>query len=166
MISNITLIGFMGSGKTTVGKLLASILAYNFIDTDDLIESKEGISISEIFKTRGEEHFRQLESSTLNHVITLKNSVISTGGGIVTIDRNMEILKDANVIYLEATARQIYNNIKHDRSRPLLEGDDMYSKINEILDTRRSLYEGAADHIIQVDGKTPEEIASLILRRM
>lgn len=166
MINNITLIGFMGSGKTTVGKLLASILAYNFIDTDDLIENKEAISISEIFKTRGEEHFRELESSTLSHVINLKDTVISTGGGIVTIDRNMEILKDANVIYLEATPRQIYNNIKHDRSRPLLEGDDMYSKINEILDTRRSLYEDAADYIIEVDGKTPEEIASLILRRI
>ncbi len=154
----------MGSGKTTVGKVLARELEHQFIDTDDLVESNEEMKISRIFETKGEQYFRKTETTALSQAMGIPQSVVSTGGGIVTIDDNKEILNKGIVIYLEASPGQIYNNVKHDTSRPLLIGDDVYGRICQMLKERETLYKEAAHYTIQVDGKTPKEICTLILR--
>lgn len=163
MIKNIVLIGFMGSGKTTIGKILAKTLGYDFIDTDELVVKNEGMSIPEIFENKGQEYFRQLETAALKEAMALEGVIVSTGGGIVTIKDNEAILAKGTVIYLEASPDQIYKNVKGDRSRPLLQGEDVYQKICTMLKEREVLYKSLAHHIVTVDGKTPQEICTLIL---
>lgn len=166
MTKNIILVGFMGSGKTTVGKALAKSLNYNFIDTDDLVELNEGTTISEIFEKKGERYFRELESDALSQSIGCTKTVISTGGGIVTIERNKQILSKEAVVYLKASPKQIYNNVKHDQSRPLLQGGNVFDKIRKMLKQRQIHYAQVAEYTVEVDGKTPQEIADLIVRRI
>lgn len=162
-MKNIVLIGFMGSGKTTVGKVLAVELGYHFVDTDDLIETNEGVDIPTIFKTQGETYFRQSETAALKRVMDWEKYVVSTGGGIVTIPSNQKILNQGIVVYLEASPQQIYDNVKHNTSRPLLKGENVYAKICRMLKDREMLYKEAAHYTIQVDGKTPQEICTLLL---
>ncbi len=163
MTNNIVLIGFMGSGKTTVGKVLARELAYRFVDTDDLVEASEGMTIPKIFETKGEETFRKSETAALSEAIGRHHGVISTGGGIVTIKANKAILRRGTVVYLEASPEQVYNNVKNDTSRPLLQGGDVYEKICKLLKEREVLYKDAAHYTVKVDNRTPQEIATLIL---
>lgn len=164
MIKNIVLIGFMGSGKTTVGKVLAEELGYNFVDTDNLVETSQGMDIPKIFETKGETSFRQSETVALSQAVAIAQCVISTGGGIVTVEANKDILNKGIVVYLEASPEQIYNNVKHDTSRPLLKGENMYQKICTMLNEREMLYKEVAHYTIKVDGKTPNEISTLLLR--
>ena len=161
---NIVLVGFMGCGKTTVGQLLALALGYNFIDTDHLVESNEKTKISNIFENKGEGYFRKVESIALGQAMAQKGHVIATGGGIVTISENHLVLKKGLVFYLKATPQQIFENIKDDRSRPLLRGRDVYRTISTMMKERESLYQQVANDSIQVDKKTPEEVCRLLLK--
>lgn len=163
---NIILVGFMGSGKTTVGKVLANTLGYNFIDTDHLVVKNEGADIPFIFETRGEGYFRKAESSALNQAIKQQDCVVATGGGIVTTPENKVILRQGFVVYLEASPQQIYQNVKDDQSRPLLKEKDVYGKICTMLKDRQGLYEQVAHFTLKVDEKTPEEICKLILNNI
>ncbi len=163
MKNNIVLVGFMGCGKTTVGKLLAPQLAYSFIDTDQLIENNEKTDIPAIFDSKGEAYFRQAETKALKQVMDKSKLVVATGGGIVTIPENKTILQQGTVIYLEASPGQIYQHVKDDESRPLLKGNDVYGKICEMLKQRQALYQQVAHHTIQVDHQTPQEICKLII---
>lgn len=161
---NIVLVGFMGCGKTTIGKVLALALGYDFVDTDQLVVNNEKADISFIFKNKGEEYFRKAESMALGQAMGQQGHVVATGGGIVTILENHPVLKEGLVIYLESTPQQIYDNIKDDRSRPLLQEKDVYTKIVSMLQERHRLYEQIADYSVQVDKKTPQEICKLILK--
>lgn len=148
---NIVLIGFMGCGKTTIGNRLAYKLKYSFIDSDKRIEEEAGISISQIFDTYGEDYFRSLETDIIKKISKVDKQVIATGGGIIKNEQNIiELKKKGIILYLNATAEHIYNNLKNDNSRPLLQVEDKQAEIASILKQRAPLYEKYADIIIDV----------------
>lgn len=152
---HIILIGFMGCGKTTVGIRLSYRLRRPMVDTDKLIEKEQKCSISEIFANKGESHFRELETKCLYTLLGQNGSeIISAGGGLPLKEVNRRLLKKLGlVIYLRATADTIYERVKHDTARPLLQGPDPKEKICTLMAERAEIYEQAADVIIDVDGK-------------
>ena len=163
-MSNVVLIGFMGSGKTTYGKKVAKILGYEFIDTDDYIERMEGMKISQIFEQKGETYFRNLEKELCLKLSKEDGKVIATGGGIVKNDENMENLKKNGVIiHLNAKPETIYARLKNDNTRPLLMGDNKEEKIRNILEERKELYAKHRDAVINVDEKSIYSIINDIL---
>jgi shikimate kinase len=157
---NIILIGMMGSGKTTIGRLLAKKLVLPLIDTDDEIEKEANMSINDIFKKQGEEAFRLLESLKIKEASEKPPAIISTGGGVILNDKNMKILKEKGIIFfLNRSVKAIEADIEL-KSRPLLQkGVDMVSKIYK---ERLPLYQKYADYEIK-GGKTPEIITAEIL---
>lgn len=158
----IILIGMMGSGKTTVGKLLAERLQYKLIDTDHIIEETQGLSITRIFDAHGESKFRELEENVIDKISKLTDVVISTGGGIILNPINTMRLKEmGTVIYLKASAEQLEANLSDTPdNRPLLKTHTLAV----LLKVRESLYTNAAHYCIDIDGKTIEEITSEILK--
>ncbi|MBF0240272.1 MAG: shikimate kinase [SAR324 cluster bacterium] len=161
---NIFLIGFMGAGKTTVGKQLARRLGYHFLDMDEFIESEQGCSISDIFKYMGEEYFRNQETQLLQRLSNVQSTVVSTGGGIVTRDENLRLMKSAGkVIYLQTPLTELSNRLKFDNKRPLLQAEDAEVRMKNLLETRQPLYE-QADYIIKTEGLSSYAVASLILK--
>ena len=162
---NISLIGMMGCGKTTIGKLLASYTGYTFVDIDELIVQNEGISIPQIFEQKGEDYFRSVESQLLEQLLNKDNQVISTGGGIVKLDNNLNLLKEkSKVFYLKACVDVLYERVKEDSNRPLLKTDNVKLKIESLLNERCSLYE-KAHFIIEAD-KMPEYVVSQIIEKL
>lgn len=164
-MDNIILIGFMGSGKTTVGIRLSYLLRIPMSDTDKLIEKREGRTISEIFASDGEAYFRQLETQCLERMKkTTNGQIISVGGGLPVQRRNHALLKQLGcVVYLRAKAETIYERLKNDTSRPLLQGDDPQGKIRRLMEERAAVYEEVADVIVDVDGKEFDEILDEIV---
>lgn len=168
MLKNIILIGYMGSGKTTIGKNLARITGYAFTDTDELIEEQEGRTISEIFNTDGEDAFREMETKLLERMIKEKRDqlVISTGGGMPLREKNRVLLaKLGTVVYLKLEPETIYNRIKGDTKRPLLQCENPLARIREMLAVRGPIYESATQNMIQADGMKQNEIAELIQKK-
>lgn len=164
--NNIILVGFMGSGKTTIGRKLAKkLIKYRFIDMDDEIEKKTGMKISFIFERFGEKEFRTIESNLCKELSNISSCVIATGGGVIKNQKNMELLKTNGgvIIYLKATPEHIYRNIKNDVSRPLLQCDDKLGKINKLLDERKTLYESQCDITVDVSGLNAKEAAEMII---
>lgn len=148
----------MGTGKTSVGMRVAKSLGWRFVDTDRLIVRRAGKPIPSIFAESGEEAFRELETEILRECTEGGGQVISTGGGIVTLEHNREIIKDAGyVIWLEASAETIYERVKNNRNRPLLRTEDPQTTIREMLKIRRDFYEAACDLRIRTDDLTMEE---------
>ena len=160
------LIGFMGTGKTSVGKLLSSKLNTKFIDMDNEIEKREQKTISNIFKEHGEDYFRQLESNLLKELLKEDNIVISTGGGIITKQENIELLKEEErVIFLDASVEKIQKNLsKEIDKRPLLkESKNTYETINKLLEKRLNKYNDISNIKISIDDKNINEVVSEIL---
>lgn len=158
--NHIVLIGFMGSGKTTVGHLVAEKLAWPFVDTDALVVEEAGLSIPDIFAAEGEAGFRERESAVLERLAGEPPSVIATGGGIVTQPRNAPLLRSLGfVVWLSASEADIYARVSRNRSRPLLQTPDPRRTIHDLLDQRRPLYESFAHLTIETHGLEPEEIA-------
>ena len=153
---NICLTGYMGSGKTTVGRIASERLGAAFADTDEMIVKQHGRSIPDIFREEGETYFRKLEEELLARLADgegLENTVLSTGGGIVLSALNRKNLKKiGKVIYLRAGAQCLYERVKNESGRPLLDTDDLMKRISEMLAVRAALYEEAADVIIDTDG--------------
>lgn len=148
-MDNIVLCGFMGSGKTVVGKELAKIMGCRFVDTDEMIEEEQGIAIKAIFASRGEDYFRDLEFEMCKKVADLKNCVVSTGGGALTFERNVEaIKKGSKVVFLDASFDVICNRIGNSTTRPLFQ-DRKKAKL--LYDERKSKYLAAADYVIDGD---------------
>ena len=166
--SNTVLIGFMGAGKTTVGKQLAKRLNRRFVDTDDLIEEREGMKISEIFEKYGEAHFRELETQLLEEISQeWSDVIISVGGGLPIEQRNHKYLKNiGKVVYLKTDADSIEKRLRHDQSRPLLQGHDAKKRINELMELRSPVYEKLADQIIETDHQSIDEIVDNVLQSM
>ena len=160
MMSNIILIGYMGCGKSTVGKRLSYVLRKPVLDTDRLIEKKEDMTISEIFALYGEEYFRNLETRCLEEVLLQKGEyVIAVGGGLPIRECNRELLKKiGTVLYLRANPDTIYEHLKEDTTRPLLSGENSKEKIKTMMKARTEFYEAAADVTIDVDDMNFEEI--------
>jgi shikimate kinase len=157
---NIIFIGFMGCGKTTVGRCVAEKLAWEFVDTDQLIATTSGLSITEIFSTHGEAHFRQLEKNALEHLQDSRHRVIATGGGIVTQPEIHPLLRRLGfIVWLNAAEDAIYERISRNKNRPLLQNADPRGTITALLTSRRALYADLAHLIIDTTGLDPEEIA-------
>lgn len=158
--TNIILIGFMGSGKTTVGKILAKNLGYAFVDSDDEIEKQEKQSISDLFKTQGEAYFRQIEHEMMQKLAKGQSQVIATGGGMIGKEENISCLKKTGtIIYLQASPECIYKNLEGDHSRPLLQVEDRKQVIKDLLAQRENAYSKAADIRISVDDYEASDIA-------
>lgn len=157
---NIVLIGFMGSGKTTVGKALAKRLNMVFIDTDEYLEKREGMTIAEIFERKGEVGFRMLETEVLKEMRdNITNTVVSTGGGMPIRQENARLLKEmGKVVYLTAANQVIYERIKDDTTRPLLKCDNPLDRITSLMRERRPLYEKACDIIVDTNSNDLEEV--------
>lgn len=157
---NVILIGFMGCGKTTVGLRLSYRLRRTVIDTDKEIEKEEQRTISDIFAADGEAYFRDRETACLQKLKeSVNNQIISVGGGLPLREENRELLRElGQVFYLRATGDTIYERVKEDTTRPLLQGGDPLKKIKKLLKERDPYYNAAADVVISVDGKSFDQI--------
>jgi len=163
---NIALTGMMGCGKSTVAKELKLILPnYQNIEMDVEIEKNEKISINEIFKKYGEPYFRTLETQLIKGLSNKQNLIISMGGGAFLNEENRNIfLEKAFCVYLKTSQNIIYQRVKNDKSRPLLNVDNLKEKIDNLISQREKYYKLA--HIeIETDNKTPQEIAKKILEK-
>ncbi|MCM1160677.1 MAG: shikimate kinase [Roseburia sp.] len=159
-MSNVILIGFMGCGKSTIGKRLSYVLRKPFLDTDKMIERKEDMTISELFDRKGEGYFRDMETACIKELMEDSGEyVIAVGGGLVLREENRRLLaKLGEVVYLRATADTIYERLKKDNTRPLLQGENPQEKIRTMMAQRSDIYEDAARFVVDVDGKEFEEI--------
>jgi len=163
---NVFLIGMMGSGKTTVGHLLASQLGYRFCDSDVVIEQVAGKTINEIFAESGEAAFRQIESQVLSELSSYTKLVIATGGGVVIKSINWSYLHHGLIVWLDAPVEVLIERLKEDTTRPLLKQADLVQTLHQILEQRRGLY-AEADLHIRIDARdTPEQIASQIVTQI
>lgn len=166
-MKNIILIGFMGTGKTEVGKILANYLKKEFLDIDYLIEEEAKMSINEIFSRFGEEYFRELESEKVKFASKLENFVIATGGGVVLREDNVKRLKSSGIlVWLTASPEEIYNRLKDTSNRPLLAMPDPYLQIKSLLEFRMPYYRHAADIIIPTDSTPPQVVAERIIKKI
>jgi shikimate kinase len=156
----------MGTGKTTVGQVLARQIGYRFFDTDVLIERVTRQTIPEIFANQGEAEFRDIESQILMEVCAYSKSVIATGGGIVLRPRNWSYLHHGLVIWLDVPKDVLIDRLAADRSRPLLQESDLEEKLGTLMEQRRSLYGEADLHISIENAQTPEAIVMQILERL
>ena len=164
MDMNIMLIGFMGTGKSTIAEKLKKILNIEQIEMDDLIAKEAGMSIPEIFEKYGETHFRDLETEMLRKFQDKKPVVVSCGGGAVLRDKNIEIMKrQGKIVLLTATPETVFERVHHCTNRPVLNGNMNVEYIKELMEKRRERYELAADIVVATDGKSAEEICKEIL---
>lgn len=159
-MKHVILIGFMGAGKTSVGKRLASHLKLSFTDTDDLIVQEQHMPVNQIFETYGEPYFRELETEMLKKLLQEeKRMVISVGGGLPMTAKNQPLFKElGQVVYLQASVDTLMERLKRDTSRPLLKGGDLRKKITGLMEAREATYEKVADIRIRTDKKSFSEI--------
>ena len=158
-IQNLALVGFMGVGKSTVGRHLANELEFEFVDTDEIIEERTGMPISEIFAKHGEAAFRDLERKLIEEMKEWHGKVIATGGGLVAQPGNLDALKEsALVVCLWAGPDTIHNRTKHQSHRPILQTEDPEAKIRELLAEREPFYK-QADLLISTELRPVREIA-------
>lgn len=163
---NIILCGFMGSGKTTVGRVLAEMTGRRFVDMDDYIIARENKSVSKIFEDSGEAYFRQLETESAKELSEKSGLVIASGGGTLTVQTNIDIFKTNGVIVLLDTRIEIIKErLKDDTARPLLQKPDRDAVIEELYQKRLPLYRTAADIIIPAD-KDPLSVAQEIMKKI
>jgi len=163
-MKNIVLLGFMGTGKTSAGKILSKKLGFKFIDVDDLIEKKIGKSIGDIFKEDGEKKFRIIEKKVIKDISKLKNVVIATGGGAVLLKENINNLKKNGIlISLMSSPESILKRVIKDKKRPLLNCPNKLKRIKELLNFRFPYYVNNVDYIIDTSNLNPNEIANKIL---
>ena len=163
---NIVLVGLMGSGKTTVGRRLAQELNQDFFDTDHELIEKTGVTIDHIFDIEGEKGFRERESKILENLCQMSNIILATGGGIVILPKNREILKNAGlVVYLFSSVDQLFRRTSKSKTRPLLENSsDRKKTITELLEDRDVYYREVASFVVDTTGKKLKEIINIILR--
>ena len=163
-MKTIVLTGMMGTGKTSIGNMLAQQILCEFIDLDEQIENSENLSVSEIFEKFGEKYFRDKEAKTIKEVFAPENMVISLGGGTFENPEIREfLLNNAEVVYLETSAQTIFDRIKNNSSRPLLKDRMNIETINQILTSRKENYKLATYSII-TDNKTIEDVVLEIIK--
>ena len=161
-LANIALIGFMGTGKTSVGRLVAELLRFDFLDTDELIQSNTGRTIADIFAQDGEPAFRALERQVVAQLARHEKTVIATGGGLPTNPENLALLRTyALVVCLCAPPEKIWERVRHQSHRPLLLDADPQKKIRDLLKLRDPFYR-QADVLINTDQRSAREVAQQI----
>ncbi|MBL6817943.1 MAG: shikimate kinase AroK [SAR86 cluster bacterium] len=162
---NIFIVGPMGSGKSTVGKIISNELFLNFFDTDEEIETRTGASIDWIFDLEGEEGFRKRESKILEEMVQQNSIVLSTGGGIILSESNRELLSSRGIVfYLAAPIEVQLERTSKDKDRPLLKNGDPGQILKELHIERESLYEEVSDYIVNTEGKTSQEVSTEIIK--
>ncbi|WP_289077246.1 shikimate kinase [uncultured Parasutterella sp.] len=156
----IFLVGMMGAGKSTVGKCLAERLGMDFVDLDEELERRCGVSIPFIFREEGEEGFRRRESALIEEFTRAKGLVVATGGGAVTQEKNRTLLKNAPIftVHLKVSAEQCYRRTKNS-DRPLLQCENPLEKITLLLESRNPLYGEVASLTVDTDGKASKRVA-------
>ncbi len=163
MRNNLVLAGFMGCGKSTVGRLLAEKLGYTFCDSDCVIEQREGAAISQIFADNGEDYFRKLEKTVIKELSSKDGLVIATGGGAVLNPENAENLRKTGVVFfLEITPETVLKRLENDISRPLLMRNDKAKAITTLMSERKPLYTAVAHFVVNAEN-TPENVAEQII---
>lgn len=156
----------MGVGKTTVGKQLAKQIGFDFLDTDQELEQRTGVTVAHIFELEGEHGFRTRETRLIDEIAARKGSVVATGGGAVLNEANRHAMKQSGlVVYLTASAEQLWERIKHSKSRPLLQTDDPYGALKRIVQERDLVYLRLADHVIKISA-TSEATAKRVAERL
>ena len=164
-IENIALIGFMGTGKSSVGQLVAAQLQFHFVDTDELIQSRAGRTIQEIFSQAGEQVFRELEAQVVHELGRAQKTVISTGGGLAANAENLASLKaHALVVCLWASPDLIWERVRGQTHRPLLHDPDPLGKIRQLLSAREPFYR-QADVLVNTDQRSVKEVAQHVLHQ-
>lgn len=165
-MKNIVLVGFMGTGKTAVAKVLAWKLGMKYVSTDDLIEEREKISIRDIFSAKGEAYFRKAEKRIAGEVSSMRNVVVDAGGGIVIDPENVRNLKKTGtLVCLWAEPEVIFERTKKTAMRPLLNVADSLAKISELLDSRKTFYE-RADYHVHTSGMPVDKVVVEIERML
>lgn len=161
---HIFLIGFMGTGKSTVSRKLRGLLKAREVDMDQAIVRECGMSIPEMFEQFGEGYFREKETQMLRTLSAQAPSVISCGGGTVLRPENVEIMKNSGkIVLLTATPETVFRRVRHGKERPILNGHMNVAYIAQLMEKRRAAYESACDVRVSTDGKAPEAIAEEIL---
>ncbi len=164
---NIFLVGMMGAGKTTVGRLLANFLEKKFYDSDREIQKRTGVSIPLIFEIEGEAGFRKRETEMLSELVKPGNIVLATGGGAVLSAENREMLKrSGTVIYLRATIDDLWRRTRHDKNRPLLQTQDPRTKLTELYAQRDPLYRETAHIIVESGKRSARHLAQLLAQQL
>jgi shikimate kinase len=147
---NLILVGMMGSGKTTVGRMLARQLGKVFVDSDEEIIKRTGVTVPHIFDVEGEAGFRQREAAAIRELTGRENLVLATGGGAVLDEKNREMLQQNGVVvYLKASVHDLWQRTRHDRNRPLLQTDNPHARLAELFQQRDPLYRQVSDIVVQ-----------------
>lgn len=153
----------MGTGKSTIARQLSKQLDMPFFEMDEMIVQKEGMEISDIFKEKGEDYFRNVETTLLKNLLQKERGILSCGGGIVLRDENIQAMKNhGTVILLTATPETIFKRVKHNQSRPVLNGKKNINDITKLMKERESRYQMAADITISTDDKSLSQICEEI----
>lgn len=164
-VQNLALIGFMGTGKSSVGRLVADALHFTFLDTDETIEAKTGKTITEIFAQQGEAAFREMERALVLELATRTHTVISTGGGLPTNPENLASLKShALVVCLWTSPETIFEHVRHQQHRPLLKDPDPMGKIRALLATREPFYR-QANVLVNTERRSLREVAQQVVHQ-
>lgn len=164
MLPNLVLIGFMGCGKSSVGRRLAQLTGHRFVDTDDLIVEQTGFSIPALFERSGEGAFREIEAQVLASMVGVCGVVLATGGGIVTQPKNIPVLHEIGIVgWLDSAPDLLFERVSRNTRRPLLQTDDPRATFDELLNARISLYESASEFRVDSSGLSHEEAAREIL---
>lgn len=157
----------MGAGKSTISSYLNKNFNMEVVEMDEVISTRENMTISDIFKTKGEEYFRQKESDLLKEISNKNNVVVSCGGGVATQRVNVdEMRKSGVIVLLSASPETILKRVESSNDRPLLEGNKNVAFIADLLEKRRPMYLNAADVIVETDNKSAEEISEEILKKV
>ena len=161
---NIVLIGFMGSGKSTVGRIVARKLRFRFLDTDKFVEERARMSIPEIFKRHEEAYFRERETAVLESLLGVRHHVFATGGGVVTQPGNIPILRQLGlVVLLKADPEVIYRRVSRNTQRPLLQAGNPRERVLEMMAVRQPLYERAAQFQVDSTALRHEQVTALVI---
>jgi len=161
---SVFLIGMMGAGKTTVGRMLANALGYQFVDADRELEARSGALVATIFSIEGEDGFRRREASLLDELTQRPRIVLATGGGaVLDADTRARLKQRGLVLYLRASAEEIHRRTRNDRSRPLLQTADPLARIEELLTQREPLYEETAHVTFQSASANPRRLVRRLL---
>lgn len=164
-MQNVVLIGFMGTGKSAIGRSVAKILNYQFVDTDQMVEEVTGLTINKIFRKFGEIRFRSEEALVINKLVGKENLVIATGGGMVLNEQNVEKLKKLGVlVLLTAKPEVILERVSRKNTRPLLAKGKTLDSIKSLIAEREESYHRSADITIDTSGRDIEESAQLIVK--
>lgn len=164
---NIILVGPMGSGKSTVGNILARKLNREFQDSDHYIEEKTGVDIARIFDIEGEQGFRERETNALKELLEADNRVIATGGGSVISEVNQSLLRSRGyIIFLDTSVKQQMQRLRRDKKRPLLQTDNPLERLEALLRERRPIYLELADLAVKTDKRQARMLASDIINRL